>query len=58
MVYYKERPYERLIDFEVPSGCFFIIKTDAFMKVGMFDERTFLYAEEIILGYKLKERAL
>lgn len=55
MVYYKERPYERLIDFEVPSGCFFIIKTDAFMKVGMFDERTFLYAEEIILGYKLKK---
>lgn len=55
MVYYKERPYKQLIDFEVPSGCFFIIKTDAFMKVGMFDERTFLYAEEIILGYKLRE---
>lgn len=55
MVYYKERPYEKLIDFEVPSGCFFIIKTDVFMKVEMFDERTFLYAEEIILGYKLKK---
>lgn len=55
MVYYAERPYKQLIDFEVPSGCFFIIKADVFMKVGMFDERTFLYAEEIILGHKLKK---
>lgn len=55
MVYFKERPYERLVDFEVPSGCFFIIKTDAFLKADLFDERTFLYAEEIILGYKLKK---
>lgn len=55
IVYFEERPYKDYIPFEVPSGCFFIIKTEIFNKVGMFDERTFLYAEEIILGYKLKQ---
>lgn len=53
-VYSNERPYVSSIDFEVPSGCFFIIKSSVYNKVGMFDERTFLYAEELILGYKLK----
>ncbi|TWV15116.1 glycosyltransferase family 2 protein [Bacteroidaceae bacterium HV4-6-C5C] len=56
IIYYKERPYKQLIDFEVPSGCFFIIKADVFYRVGLFDERTFLFAEEIILGYKLKQK--
>lgn len=55
IIYFKERPYNEILDFEVPSGCFFIIKTDVFEQVGLFDESTFLYAEEIILGYKLKQ---
>lgn len=55
MIYFKERPYKQFVDFEVPSGCFFIIKADIFYSTGLFDERTFLFAEEIILGYKLKQ---
>lgn len=48
-------PYKNKIYFEVPSGCFFLMKTEAFQKVGYFDERTFLYQEEFILAHKIKE---
>lgn len=52
--YTKERPYKEEMDFEVPSGAFFIMRMTDFVKVGMFDERTFLYCEEYILGHKVK----
>lgn len=35
------------------AGSFFIIKHDIFKKMGYFDENTFLYYEEDILGTKL-----
>ena len=35
------------------SGCFFMIRASDFLAIGMFDERTFLYWEENILGMKL-----
>ena len=43
------------ISFEVGTvhGCFFMIKLADFIKVGLFDERTFLYSEEDILSCKL-----
>ena len=37
------------------SGCFFCFTTDTIKKIGFFDERTFLYGEENILGYKIRE---
>lgn len=36
------------------SGAFFIIDAKVFEQVGMFDEGTFLYAEEMILGERLR----
>lgn len=39
---------------DVLSGCFFIIKANAFKQAGYFEEDTFLYNEENILFYKLK----
>ena len=54
-LYLQERPYTKEILFEVPSGAFFVIKTDVFKQIGFFDEETFLYGEELILGYKLKQ---
>lgn len=36
------------------SGCFFLVRADAFHKVGMFDEHTFLYAEEMILSRRME----
>ncbi len=55
MTYVKERPYTEHIRYEVPYGAFFVIRTDIFKKVGLFDPDTFLYAEEFILGYKVKQ---
>ncbi len=36
-------------------GSFFIARTDHFRKMGFFDENTFLYCEERILGYRAKQ---
>lgn len=36
-------------------GSFFVIRGDAFREAGYFDETTFLFYEEDILGYKLKQ---
>ena len=54
---YKENYYIRgLNEVEVVSGCFFGIKDSALKTIGDFDEGTFLYFEENILGYKLKNK--
>ena len=37
------------------SGCFFCMTTETLQEIGLFDERTFLYGEENILGFKIKE---
>lgn len=36
------------------SGCFMIVRATSFCKAGMFDENTFLYAEEPILAKRLE----
>lgn len=53
--YYDYSVLERegVVDVGCVPGCFFVIKTDALENIGYFDERTFLYHEENILGYKL-----
>lgn len=57
MVYEDLKPYKKDVVFEVPSGCFFIIKTTVVKEIGgLFDSNTFLYNEEFILGYKIKEK--
>lgn len=38
------------------AGCFFIAKTKLFREVGFFDEGTFLYNEENILGIRSKRK--
>lgn len=40
---------------DVIHGSFFMVAMETFEKVGFFDEDTFLYNEENILAYKLKE---
>ena len=40
---------------EAVSGCFFLITSTLLEKLGFFDENTFLYYEEYILGKKIKE---
>lgn len=40
------------------SGCFFCMTTETLQRVGLFDERTFLFGEENILGYRMKQAGL
>lgn len=43
------------VEGEVLPGSFFIMKKEVFQKINFFDENTFLYCEERILGAKLKK---
>lgn len=38
----------------IVSGCFFAVRTQDFIKCGMMDPNTFLYAEETILAERMK----
>ena len=52
--YDESRYQEEFSRVEAVSGCFFMIRRDVLNMVGNFDESTFLYYEENILGQKLK----
>lgn len=56
--FYSESEFAANDILEVDSiaGSFFIARNSAFKEVGYFDENTFLYYEEDILGRKLKEK--
>lgn len=47
---------EKYVITEAVSGACFMAKKEVFQEIGGFDENTFLYCEESILGGKLKER--
>ena len=49
--------HEECILTEMLPGSFFVIRAEAFQKIGMLDEGTFLFCEERIIGRKLKEKA-
>jgi len=54
-LYYKEEKYKnKLTKVDVVSGCFFMIRSEIMNLIGNFDESTFLYYEENIIAYKLK----
>lgn len=40
---------------DVVSGCFFVIKKEDFIEIGLFDENLFLYFEENVLASKIKK---
>ncbi len=54
---YKEDHYnDKLSKVDVVSGCFFMIRANTIKEIGYFDEGTFLYYEENILGNILKKK--
>lgn len=57
-IYADDMPYNAEIFFKVPSGAFFIIEASVFDQIGRFDDDTFLYTEELIIGKKLELRNL
>ena len=55
MLSYSDNYYKKeLVNVDAVHGCFFAIKFDKFKEIGYFDDKTFLYYEENILGKKLK----
>lgn len=56
--YNEEHYIAKLSKVDVVSGCFFMIKSEALKKIDFFDEKTFLYYEENIIGKKLKDNNL
>jgi len=42
----KDKDYTQSFEVEFASGCFMMIRTELFKKLGGFDERFFLYAED------------
>lgn len=53
---YKDEHYKAHISYvDVVSGCFFLVKAGLFKKIDYFDEGTFLFYEENIIGKKLKD---
>ncbi|HQO48032.1 MAG TPA: glycosyltransferase family 2 protein [Paludibacteraceae bacterium] len=45
--------YNRLINAPYLSGCFMLLRTEALEKVGLFDERFFMYPEDIDLTRRI-----
>lgn len=52
----KQTLNENVCESEIITGALFLIRFSTFLSLGMFDERTFLFGEERILGYKNKIR--
>ena len=45
--------YNKIIDVPFLSGCFMFLRTEALRKVGVFDERFFLYTEDTDLSRRI-----
>lgn len=54
-IYHKLPKNEEFHYCSCVSGCFFCFTTETLQQVGLFDERTFLFGEEFIFGYRLKQ---
>ncbi|UCH93940.1 MAG: glycosyltransferase [Candidatus Aminicenantes bacterium] len=44
---FKDRDYNRVMEVPHLSGCFMMLRTEVFEKVGLFDERFFMYLEDV-----------
>lgn len=55
-LYNDDHYNDKLSKVEAVSGCFFIIRSDVLKEINLFDEGTFLYYEENILGNILKKK--
>ena len=53
LLYSESRYKDKTTEVEVVKGCFFVIKASVIKDIEYFDENTFLYYEENILGKKL-----
>ena len=47
--------YDKILDVPYLSGCFMLLRSEALEKVGLFDERFFMYPEDIDLTRRIRE---
>jgi GT2 family glycosyltransferase len=52
----RESGYNHIMDVPYLSGCFMFLRTEALQKVGLFDERFFMYPEDIDLTRRIHRR--
>lgn len=50
--------YDRIMNVPYMHGCFFMLRMDALRDVGLFDERFFMYPEDIDLTRRIHEKWL
>jgi GT2 family glycosyltransferase len=48
--------YDRIMEVPYLSGCFMLLRTSALKEVGLFDERFFMYPEDIDLTRRMHEK--
>jgi GT2 family glycosyltransferase len=48
--------YNKILDVPYLSGCFMLLRTDALKEVGLFDERFFMYPEDIDLTRRINRK--
>lgn len=51
----RSTDYQTIMDVPFLSGCFMALRVEALNKVGLFDERFFMYAEDIDLTRRMAE---
>ncbi len=51
----KESGYDKILNVPYLSGCFMLLRIQALKEVGLFDERFFLYPEDIDLSRRIHE---
>jgi GT2 family glycosyltransferase len=52
----RKMGYDKEIEVPYLSGCFMFLKTEALKKVGLFDERFFMYPEDIDLTRRIHQK--
>ncbi len=52
---YADHPQDKPFEIDFCTGCFFVIRTDIFQKLGGFDERFFMYFEDADLTRRAKQ---
>ena len=52
---WSQRDITEVTDIDFCSGCFFVIRTEVFRKLGGFDERYFMYLEDADLTLRAKK---
>lgn len=51
----RDTGYDKIMDVEILSGCFMFIRNEVFQKIGMFDEKIFMYFEDFDLNRRIHE---